>query len=1668
MRPTHLATAVLLALALNLSAAEPPPYRVGVAQIEITPDYPIRLAGFGFRRAESEGVSLPIHAKALAIDDVEPAVLITADLCGVPATFTDELAKRLQAAGVKRDRFMLTVTHTHTAPMVKGYLPTLFGVPIPAEHQQHIDRFTRELLDKLERVAKAALADRKPAKLSWGVGSVGFAMNRRDKGGPVDHDLPVIVVRDLDGKVRAVYASYACHCVTLSNNKISGDWAGFAQEAIQADFPGAIALISIGCGADQNPDSGVTGDKVDVATAQGRAFAHEVRRLVNGWLAPITDKLTANASEFDLPLIDPPPRAAWEEKVKQNRPESRSYAIGYHARVQLDRLDRGESLPTKVPYRVQTWTFGDDLAMAFLPGEVVVDYSLRLKRELDARRLWINAYSNNVPCYIPSERVLKEGRYEGGGAMVYYALPGPFKPGLEQPIVDAVKKLIGDRYRAPYAADKTGGTKALSPQQSLAAIKMRPGMVAELVAAEPLTTDPVAIDWGPDGCMYVCEMHDYPLGSDGQFRPAGRIRVLRNTDGDGRYHRSEIFLDNIPFPTGVTVWRNGVLVCAAPDILYAEDTDGDGKADVVKKLFTGFGTHNYQARVNSLEYGLDGWVYGASGLFGGTITSFTGAKYEIGNRDFRIKPDTGEIEATTGRTQQGRPRDDWGNWFGCENMTLARHYPLADDALRRNPHVPPPNPFVVVTRGHAADKLFPINPKMQLFKLSGPPGLPTAVCGLGVYRDDLLGRDVTGDLFSCEPVNLLVTRRKLDPKGSTFTSHRVEGETDSEFLASTDAWFRPVQARTGPDGCLYVVDMYRCVIEHPRWIPAEDAAKLDMRAGSTMGRIYRVRPTDKSPRPLTRLNRLDTAGLVAALDSSNGWQRDLATQMLLWRNDTTAAALLGKLASGSPRAEARLQALCTLDGLGKVDTNSVVRALHDQHAGVRRQAVRIAGNLQPAATGLGSLLAGLVNDSDPQVRLQLACALGHWADPAAGRGLIELAERDSGDAYLTAAVLSSLNEKNIAAALDAARESIARQAPGSVLTGLLATAVALDQREPAAAFLRAASTSRDGDIKSWQMSALAALIDAVERRGQPLEKWLDQATVTAARGLIENARAAALDEAKVLPDRLAAVALLNRDPARREADGKTLAELLTPRHPAALQAAAVTALARDSGDATARRVIAGWGGYSPVLRTQILDILLSRGAWQRQLMAALEAQQIPAGEIDIPRRQRLLAHRDAAVRERAAKLFAGSVRADRQKVLQDFQDILHLSGDRARGQAAFVKHCSVCHRLHDTGHAVGPDLGAMATKTPAYLLQEILDPNRNVDSRFVEYRATLKDGRQFAGLLAAESATGITLRAQEGRDQTILRKDLDELQGTGRSLMPEGLEQQMSRQDLADVIAYVTADSPNPATATPAELARVLLDDSRPAAERQALVGNTTSRAAEVVSAMAADMPADAKEEYRRIPWIWRVSVAAGKRNDPNELKKLLEVSLPERDQPLHHWQAVVLGGGIINGLSQRGLWPRPRIAELLRDDTALIARARQTLEQAATMADDAKVPTGTRYDALRIVAMDSWEKRGEQLCKYLARGTNAELQMGAISGLSDLDAPPIAEKLLSGIDYYSPTNRGLAFDALLRTDARTTSLLDALQEGRVPVALLGETQKQALRNHANTKLRERALRLLK
>ncbi|MGI9455958.1 MAG: neutral/alkaline non-lysosomal ceramidase N-terminal domain-containing protein, partial [Aeoliella sp.] len=884
-------------------------YSVGVARVDVTPDYPIRLNGFGSRREESEGVSQRIYARALAIsqEDEPPVVIIAVDSLGVRMPLVDEVARRLKSQfGIPRNRFALTFTHSHSTPKVNGAADNIFSQRIPIPHQKHIDHYTQFLTDCIEKAAADAVESRQPARLAWGVGRVGFAKNRRTPGGPVDHDLPMLVVLDPDGiRAQAIYVSYACHCVTLSFNQISGDWAGYAAEMIERDVPGVTTLVSIGCGSDANPISGVTGDKVKLAEAHGAEIATEVARLLQTPLKPISGKLMSKLNRITLPLNDPP-------SVKQLKAMSETGGpAGYNATTQLARLALGEKLLEEIDYPIQTISFGDDLSMVFLAGEVCVDYSLRLKRELNQGRLWLNAYSNDFCAYIPSERLLREGGYGGGAETPYFALPTKLRPGLEQQIVDEVKRQVPPSL---HVQDGTQGVPPKSPQDSLNCLRTHDDLRIELVAAEPIVVDPVAIDFGPDGRLWVAEMNDYGRGVYEQFDQTGRIRCLQDTNGDGNFDEAHTFLDGLRFPTDVKVQPDGILVCDAPDILLARDTNDDGQADSVKTLFTGFEVRNAQARVNSLRLGLDNWLYGSCGLFGGRITStLTNQTTDVSSRDFRVDLQTGVIEPVTGCTQQGRCRDDWGEWFGCTNGTLILHYPVEDRYYRRNPFVVSPPAMRNVATGPDAQRLIPAG-ELVRFELSGTPGVTTAACGLEIYRDDLLGAEYSGNAFTCEPVHQLVHRLVLEPQDDSFVGRRAGNERDREFLSSTDRWFRPVQVRTGPDGGLWVVDMYRYVIEHARWIPQATLDELDIFAGRGRGRIYRIIPRDESQphREWPHLDGMSTEQVVSLLDQPNGTVRDLVQQHLVARDTSDCVPTLKRLVRSARLPQGKLHAMWTL------------------------------------------------------------------------------------------------------------------------------------------------------------------------------------------------------------------------------------------------------------------------------------------------------------------------------------------------------------------------------------------------------------------------------------------------------------------------------------------------------------------------------------------------------------------------------------------------------------------------------------------------------------------------------------------------------------------------------------------------------------------------------------
>lgn len=431
-------------------------WRAGAAKVNITPSFPVRLSGYGSRTSENEGVKVDIWAKALAMawGDEPPAVVLTVDNCGIPGSLRAEVLAGLRELHVLEERFAICSSHTHCAPMVNGMLKNMFGKDLPAEEQAHVDRYTNELRQWLIDAATNAIKTMRASKLEMGHGSVAFAGNRRypspngilnspNPEGPVDHDLPVLKVSDAaTGEVTAIFTSYACHCTTMSWNFVHPDWAGIAQLQLELAYPKAVALTALGCGGDQNP---YPRREENLVRLHGANLAQEAKRVANATMQTVAGPLQGGQRTLQLPFDKPPT----EDELKQRLASGKSVHDKYFANHFLGMMQRKEALPTDLPYNVMAWRFGSDLAMVFLNGEVVVDYSLRLKREFDPQRLWVNAYSNDVPAYIPSERVLQEGGYEGGGAMTYYLRPSKFAPGLENKIIAAVHDLVPDTFKAP-------------------------------------------------------------------------------------------------------------------------------------------------------------------------------------------------------------------------------------------------------------------------------------------------------------------------------------------------------------------------------------------------------------------------------------------------------------------------------------------------------------------------------------------------------------------------------------------------------------------------------------------------------------------------------------------------------------------------------------------------------------------------------------------------------------------------------------------------------------------------------------------------------------------------------------------------------------------------------------------------------------------------------------------------------------------------------------------------------------------------------------------------------------------------------------------------------------------------------------------------------------------
>jgi putative membrane-bound dehydrogenase-like protein len=959
----------------------------------------------------------------------------------------------------------------------------------------------------------------------------------------------------------------------------------------------------------------------------------------------------------------------------------------------------------------------------------------------------------------------------------------------------------------------------LSPQAELATFRLPKGFRAELVASEPSVVDPVAMAFDENGRLFVAEMRGYPnRGVATGHITSGRIKLLEHPDADGYYEHCTIFADNLRFPTSVLPWKGGLIAAVAPDIVFFEDTDGDGKSDRKRTLYTDFNLENIQQLVNSLQWGLDNWVYGCGGYNGGTVRSAEKPDIPpvaLKGRGIRFHPELpGSLEPTSGGGQFGLAPDAWERWFTATNNQHLRHIVLPDHYLRRNPFLSVPEVALDIPDHGAACKVHRISPfepwrvERTRRRREGPDsqrfpstelvagGYITSACSPVVYEATLFPEEYRGNTFVCDPANNVVHRDVLVEKGATFVARRAEAER--EFLASTDTWFRPVNLTIGPDGALYILDFYREAIENPVSLPEDIKRKLNLESRGR-GRIWRVVPEGPAPLPKIALAKLKTEDLVKYLDDSNIWWRLTAQRLLVERQDRTAIPALEKLAAGSTHREGRAHALWTLDGLNSLAEGLVERALGDPDPEIREQSLRLADCRLKSSPRLQGAVAALAEDPSPRVRFQLALTLGEADAPLFVPALAKIARHDAADSWTQLAVLSSarhsavtllemlLHDKEFAGLADAGRIKFASQL--GALVGASGKDESLVQTLRVLQGLKQMSDA-------WRIAVLGGLGEGRQNSRRPLASlWSESASPTrdalaGVRPLFENAAATARDSKAAGGERAAAARLLAFGPPALALEA--LKGLLDPQSPPQLQLAAVRALSLQMHPDIAAALLAQWKTYSPTLRREVIEALFAREDRLRQLLDAMADNRVPPGQLEPARLDRLRKHPNPNLRERARAILGRLAVSDRRNVLSAYRPALDLPADAVRGKAVFKKTCATCHRLENEGTEVGPDLlSALRNKTRETLLTDILDPSREVDPRYVEYIVTNKAGRVFTGMIASETASSIILRRAERAEDVLLRADIDTMQATGKSLMPEGLEMQLGKHEVADLIAYL-------------------------------------------------------------------------------------------------------------------------------------------------------------------------------------------------------------------------------------------------------------------------------------
>ena len=977
-----------------------------------------------------------------------------------------------------------------------------------------------------------------------------------------------------------------------------------------------------------------------------------------------------------------------------------------------------------------------------------------------------------------------------------------------------------------------------SPADALRTFRLAEGFQIETLASEPLVTSPVAMEVDERGRLYVVEMPGYPLDVSG----SGRVVVLEDTNRDGKPDRRTVFAEGLRLPAGIMAWKQGVIVTDSPQVWYLEDSNGDGRADVKRELLTGFALTNPQHTTNSPVYGLDNWIYLANegpvrtiryrdifGDAGGDVRfpdQPDGPRLppDADGRNVRFRPDSHQLEMLSARSQFGHTFDAWGHHFDVTNNRHMFHEVLGARYIARNPALVVPSAIEQVPDYKQPADVFPItsNPEFQLLT---DVGVMTSASGLTWYLGDLFPEPYRHVAFVAEGAHNLVHALSVRDQGVTFKGSRLlEGR---EFLASTDAWFRPVNLYVGPDGALYVIDYYRKILEHPEWLDDATARSGDLAAGRDRGRIYRISPIPprgrKPPEAWLNRIRLDESSvedLVQTLSHPNIWWRRQAQRLLVDRHPATAVLPLAQSATApNGPAEGRVHALWTLQGMQRLTATVVERALLDPSPGVRENAIKLAElHISRIPTMTASLLK-LAADPDPKVRFQLLLTLGNVETPEAAVVRHRLLFENLEDDWMQLAGLSArsldpdaLLREAIAQLGD--RETAGRRLLFSRIASMAAASPELDRVRAIVARATASDANANGWWRAAALEGIAAGLTPARRRSIELEEErvrlidllrpserapvrraaiqlleaIDLPQGSAATEAVSQAEAIARDTQREPDERADAVRLLAL--ADAAAHAPAFREILSRAEPLAVQLAAVRAWAEPPGAAAASAFAELWSRWTPGVRDEALRVMVREPSRVRVLLDAIAAGTIRTSEIAWPLRVRMMMSDDETLRNRA-RTFFGEPAAVTETIRQ-YRPALELPGDAQRGRQVFSRACSSCHQYQGSnGAAFGPDLAEARGHLAGSLLADILNPNQSIADGYELWIAQLADGSTVTGIISAETPSSVTFRRAGTTDLTVSRDRIASMRIAELSAMPRGLEAQIDLQQMADLIAFI-------------------------------------------------------------------------------------------------------------------------------------------------------------------------------------------------------------------------------------------------------------------------------------